>query len=93
MARVVVSGDAQRDLIRTRSLPADTNRRLRASLLPLRTFPQLGAALKRPFESRRFILGPWRRMIIVYRHYPERDLVAVVAIVDGRTSSSPLANR
>jgi hypothetical protein len=32
-------------------------------------------------------------MIVVYRHYTERDLVAVLAIIDGRASISPLANR
>jgi hypothetical protein len=32
-------------------------------------------------------------MIVIYRFDLERDLVAVLAIVDGRTSSSPTANR
>lgn len=45
------------------------------------------------FASRRFVLGPWRWMIIVYSHHPDEDVVAVLAVVDGRTSTSPLANR
>ena len=96
MARVVVSAAAQRDLrdlIRTRDLPPDTNERVKRSLRPLKSFPQLGAELSPSVDGRRFILGPWRWMIVVYRFLPERNLVAVVAIVDGRTSTSPTANR
>ncbi len=32
-------------------------------------------------------------MILIYRLYPERDLVAILAMVDGRTSTSPTAHR
>ena len=96
MARVVVTADARRDLyelITSRNLPADTADRLRDAIQPLANFPDIGPELVRPLDGRRFLLGPWRWMIVVYRHYPGRDLVAVVAIIDGRASSSPLANR
>jgi plasmid stabilization system protein ParE len=96
MPRVVVSLDAQRDLRQlaaTRNLPTDTLDRVRALIQPLREFPDLGPSLRRPFDGRRFLLGPWRWMVIVYRHYPEMDLLAIVSVVDARTSSSPLADR
>lgn len=96
MARLVVSEGAKHDLdelIRTRSLPTDTRERVKRSLRPLRNFPELGAELNRSLDKRRFILGPWRWMVVLYRFYPERDLVAILAIVDGRTSASPTANR
>jgi plasmid stabilization system protein ParE len=96
VARVVVTRAAVsdlRELIRSRHLPDNTDERVRRSLLPLGEFPELGAKLGGSLSPRRFVLGPWRWMIVVYRYYPERDLVAVLAIVDGRTSTSPTANR
>jgi hypothetical protein len=74
-------------------IPADTPERLARSLRPLADFPELGAELSGSLAPRRFVLGPWRWMIVVYRFDPARDLVAVLAIVDGRTSTSPLADR
>lgn len=96
MARVVVTRSAAgdlSDLVRTHRLPADTTRRVARSLQPLTEFPELGAGLGGTLAPRRFILGPWRWMVVVYRYDPGRDLVAVLAIVDARSSSSPLANR
>ncbi len=96
MARVVVTDAAARDLeelIRSRRLPEDTSQRVRRCLQPPADFPELGPELGGSFAPRRFLLGPWRWMIVVYRFYPDRDLVAVLAIVDGRTSTSPTANR
>jgi plasmid stabilization system protein ParE len=96
MARVVVTEGAVRDLrdlIRSHQLPETTIDRVRRSLRPLSEFPELGATLGGDLAPRRFILGPWRWMIVVYRFYPERDLVAVLAFVDARTSTSPTANR
>ncbi len=82
-----------RALIRTHCLPESTISRLKRSLAPLADYPELGAELDSTLAPRRFLLGPWRWMVIVYRFYPERDLVAILAIVDGRTSTSPTANR
>ncbi len=95
MARVVVTDAAARDLyglIRSHQLP-DTPERVQRSLLALADFPELGPELGGRFAPLRFLLGPWRWMIIVYRFYPDRDLVAILAIVDGRTSTSPTAGR
>jgi hypothetical protein len=39
----------------------------------------------------RFILGPWRWMIIVSSYDPEADVVAIVTIQDGRTSTAATA--
>jgi plasmid stabilization system protein ParE len=96
MTRVALTRDALgqlEELIATRSLPEETRGRVARSIQPLRDFPELGAELGGSFTGRRFLLGPWRWMVIIYRHYPESDLVAVLAIVDGRSSTSPLANR
>jgi plasmid stabilization system protein ParE len=96
MARVVVTRAAQDDLgrlIHTYRLPSGTRDRVRRTLQPLREFPELGANLGGPFEGHRFVLGPWRWMIVIYRYDEADDLVAVMAIVDGRTSTSPTANR
>jgi plasmid stabilization system protein ParE len=96
MPRVVVTDAAERDLrflIQSHRLPEDTVERVKRCLLPLAEFPELGAELGGSFSGRRFVLGPWRWMILVYRFYPDLDLVAILAFVDGRTSSSPTANR
>ena len=96
MTRVVVTEAAVgelRALIWSHRLPEDTVDRVRRSLRALEDFPELGSPLGGAFTGRRFLLGPWRWMIMINRLYPERDLVAVLAIVDGRTSTSPTANR
>lgn len=96
MTRVVVTEAAVgelRTLISSNRLPEDTVERVRRSLRALEDFPELGAPLGGAFAGRRFLLGPWRWMIVIYRFDPDRDLVAVLAIVDGRTSTSPAANR
>jgi plasmid stabilization system protein ParE len=96
MARVVVTDAAAsdlHDLIRSQHLPAHTVERVQRSLRPLEDFPELGANLGGTLAPRRFLLGPWRWMIVVYRFYPDRDLVAILAIVDGRTSTSPVGRR
>lgn len=96
MARVVVTQAAARDLrdlIRTRRLPDNTIERVKRSIRPLADFPELGAELGRDFSPRRFVLGPWRWMIIIYNFYPEDQLVAVLAVVDARMSTSPTAFR
>jgi plasmid stabilization system protein ParE len=96
VARVVVTATARADLhelIRTHSLPADTESRLGSALQPLAGFPRLGPELGGRFAGRRFILGPWRWMVVVYRWHEDRDLVAVLAIVDARSAGSPTRRR
>lgn len=96
MPRVVVTHAATRDLrdlIRTRRLPENTIERVKRSIRPLADFPELGAELGGGLAPRRFLLGPWRWMIVIYNYYPDDQLVAVLAIVDARTSTSPTAFR
>ena len=79
-------------LIVTHSLPADTNERFRRSVAPLAEFPRLGKALEGGGdEGLRFILGPWRWMLIVYTYGREADVVAIATVQDGRTSAAATA--
>ena len=92
MAEVLVTPAAVEDLgllIRSHSLPPDTVERVKRSLRPLGRFPLLGAPLAGRWEGFRFILGPWRWMVIVYLFDDDRDRVAVVTIQDGRSARSP----
>jgi plasmid stabilization system protein ParE len=75
------------ELVRTHSLPSDTRQRVRAVLEPLQWFPRLGAELAGGWEGFRFILGPWRWMLLVYVFDEDRDRVVVVTVRDARTST------
>lgn len=94
MARVEPSEAALDDLANLRSshsLPADTNERVRRSLRYLERFPRLGAELGGRWAGLRFLLGPWRWMILVYAYFDDEDRVAVVTIQDGRSARAPTA--
>lgn len=96
MARVEITAAAVADLdrmIRTHSLPLDTKRRVRRSLAPLRRFPRLGAGLTGRWRGFRFLLGPWRWMVIVYVFLEDDGRVVVVTIQDARSSSAATAER
>ena len=100
MPRVLVAPAAAADLERlilTQSLPADTMARVRRSIEPLATFPLLGASLEGRWRDYRFVLGPWRWMLIVYVHDTDTDTdtdtVAVVTIQDARSSTAATADR
>jgi plasmid stabilization system protein ParE len=96
MARVELTETAVADLaqlIRTHSLPSDTRKRVRRSLEPLEQFPLVGAELDGRWSGLRFLLGPWRWMILVYAYLEEQDRVVVVTIQDGRSSRAPTAER
>jgi plasmid stabilization system protein ParE len=89
MATVVVTPTAVENLdtlVRTLSLPRDTRDRVKASLRPLSRFPRLGAPLEARWADFRFILGPWRWMLIVYVYDEATDRVAVVTIQDARSA-------
>jgi hypothetical protein len=89
--RIVVAPAAAGDLqalVRSHSLPADTSERFRRSIAPLAVLPPLGPALDRRWDGYRFVLGPWRWMIVVYLFDENRDEVWVVAVQDGRSSSA-----
>ncbi len=96
MARVRLAVAAVEDLerlIRTHSLPADTHARVARSLHSLGQFPNLGPALASRWDSYRFILGPWRWLILVYVFIEEEDRVVVVTIHDARSSGAVTANQ
>lgn len=95
MACVVVTPTAEADLdclIRTHSLPTTTRDRVRRSIEPLADFPELGGRLEGRWSAFRFILGPWRWMIIVYRFDHDTERVSVVTIQDGRSSKAATAS-
>jgi plasmid stabilization system protein ParE len=91
MANVVVAQRARTDLaelIQTRSLPDDAVSRVRASIGPLASFPQIGKRLTGRWRGFRVILGPWPWMLIVYIYDEPTNTVAIVAIHDAREASS-----
>ena len=92
MARVIVTPEALAALDRlivSHSLPADTKERFRRSLKPLETFPRLGRELEGGgYDGLRFVLGPWRWMVIVYEDDEARDVVGVLTVQDARASSA-----
>jgi plasmid stabilization system protein ParE len=96
MARVVVTEAAARslgELIDSHSLPGDTAERIRRTLRLLERFPRLGPALATETPDVRFLLGPWRWLVIVYAYREVDDLVAVLAFEDGRSARSATARR
>ena len=89
MAQVELAHAAVEDLdrlVRTHSLPNDTRERARTSLETLGRFPRLGQGLTSRWDGFRFILGPWRWMLLVYVFDENRDRVVIVTIQDARTS-------
>lgn len=95
MATVVVTPTALADLerlVRTLSLPATTRQRVVSSLRTLERFPLIGAPLVGHWARFRFILGPWRWMLIVYVYDEAADRVAVVTIHDARSATSATSN-
>ena len=96
MARVELAVSAVEDLdglIRTHGLPPDTRERVARSLRSLAQFPNIGPALAGRWEGFRFILGPWRWLIIVYVYIETEDRVVVVTIQDARSSIAATASR
>lgn len=96
MAGIVVSPAAAESLARlviTHSLPADTTERFRRSISALSEFPLLGRALEGRYDGLRFILGPWRWLVVVYEHDPAADQVHVLAIEDARSSTAATNSR
>jgi hypothetical protein len=90
MTRVEVARVAVEDLdtlVRTQSLPADTRARVARTLRPLERFPLMGPALGGRWEGLRFVLGPWRWMVLVYAYIEAEDRVVVVTVQDARSSS------
>lgn len=95
MAEVRLSIDAVNELDRmivTHSLPPDTRERVRRSLRVLEQFPRIGRQLEGRWTPLRFILGPWRWMLIIYSYEEPEDLVLVVAFQDARSSAAATAS-
>ena len=96
MASVELAVAAVEDLdalISTQSLPADTRSRVARSLRGLEQFPLMGAPLDGRWEGFRFVLGPWRWLLLVYVFIESEDRVVVVTIQDGRSSAAATAAR
>jgi plasmid stabilization system protein ParE len=96
MARVELAHAAVEDLERlilTHSLPPDTKERVKRSLRPLEDFPYIGAPLAGRWRGFRFLLGPWRWMLIVYEYFEEEQRVVVVTIQDGRSARAATAGQ
>ncbi|HKV87680.1 MAG TPA: type II toxin-antitoxin system RelE/ParE family toxin [Candidatus Dormibacteraeota bacterium] len=89
MARVEVSRTAAADLdrlVRTHSLPKNTKQRFKGSVRRLALFPKLGPELAGRWSGFRFVLGPWRWMLVVYVYIEDEDRVVIVTVQDARTS-------
>lgn len=94
--QVEVARTAVEDLERLTSvlsLPSDTRARVRAALEPLREFPRLGPELSGRWAGTRFVLGPWRWMLIVYEYDQDAERVVVLTIQDSRSSSTATGRR
>jgi hypothetical protein len=96
VARVELAAVAVEDLdalIRSQSLPDDPRTRVRRCLAQLEAFPRLGPELHGRWAGLRFLLGPWRWMLLVYHFDEAADRCVVVTIQDARTSLSVTTNR
>ena len=96
MATVVVTPTAASDLIgliATHSLPADTIARFKRSVASLASFPMIGAPLDGRWVAYRFVLGPWRWMLVVYLYDETADRVAMVTIQDALSSRAATSAR
>jgi hypothetical protein len=91
VARVELARAAVEDLdvlIRTQSLPDDTRARVARSLRALERFPLMGPALNGRWEGFRFILGPWRWLLLVYVFIEPENRVVIVTVQDARSSTA-----
>jgi mRNA-degrading endonuclease RelE of RelBE toxin-antitoxin system len=91
MAHVVVAPTASDDLaelILSRHLPRNTRARVKARLSQLAEFPRGGSELEGRWNGFRYVLGPWRWMLIVYTFDEKADQVSVVTVQDARSAHS-----
>lgn len=85
--------DELETVIRTHSLPTDTKQRVMASLRALERFPRIGPELSGRYSGQRFVLGPWRWLLLVYSFEEARDRVTVLSVQDARSSGAATASR
>jgi plasmid stabilization system protein ParE len=93
VARVELAQTAVEDLERllsTLTLPVDARARVQRSLRVLEQFPLLGQQLTGRWDGLRFIVGPWRWLLIVYQ-VAAADRVVVVGVHDTRSAQAPTA--
>ena len=81
-----------RELINTRSLPADTEERIWRSLLTLEGFPHSGKPLTGAWSDYRALIGPWGWVIAIYAYVESDDRVVVVTFQDARSATSVTAS-
>jgi plasmid stabilization system protein ParE len=96
VAHVELAAAAVADLDRlviAHSPPPDTKRRVQRSLKPLARFPRIGPELTDRWADFRFVLGPWRWMLIVYAYFEDQERVVVVTIQDARSSTAATFER
>jgi hypothetical protein len=96
MPRVELAVAAVEDLdslTRTHGLPPDSRVRVARSLRALERFPLMGPALGGRWEGFRFLIGPWRWLVLVYVFIESEDRVVVVTIQDARASTAATATR
>lgn len=88
MTQIRVTEEARRnleELIEVLDLPDDTRPRVRDCLRTLIVAPESGRGLLPPFAPARWVIGPWRWMILVYLYDDATDVATVIAIQDGRS--------
>jgi len=85
-ARVAI--EDLRRLTAALNLPSDTPSRVRASIAALARLPRLGPQLPGRWSGFRFVVGPWRWMLLVYVHLEEEDRVVIVTVQDARSSTA-----
>jgi hypothetical protein len=91
VATVVLSAVAAadiRELIASRSLPADARARVRGRLSQLERFPESGVRLEGRWAPARLLDGPWSWMLHVYDYDADADVVTVLTVQDARTSTA-----
>lgn len=94
MAEVRLSRLAVEDLgalIVSHGLPDDTRARVAASLRPLEPFPLIGRELEGAWQGMRFLIGSWPWMLVIYAYEESAEIVTVLSIHDGRTSTAATA--
>ena len=75
-------------MIVTHSLPTNTRQRVKRSLRSLEVAPRIGPELGGSWAGFRFILGPWRWMVLVHLVIDDEDRAVVVTVQDARSSSA-----
>jgi plasmid stabilization system protein ParE len=69
-----------------RERSGDAQQRLKSAVRPLGRFPRLGPELGGRWSGFRFVLGPWRWMLVVYVYFEDDDRVIIVTVQDARSS-------